>query len=246
MSFGMGSSSNQSTSEGYGYNISNAGASQNIAAGQQPHLDQLYNQANTMGQANPGANALQAGNTQSMGMIGQAQGALGGIAQTGGASAQFMDTNRQLESRQIADLGTNLGNFFNQQLMPGLQGAAVGVGAVGGGRQQLAQGQAAGQVAQQYQQGVTDIMANSQASRQQAAGQVDSNMMGASQGIGQLSGMMNNLGLSNMNANWAGLENFAGLLGSPTILSNSFASSQSENITSAQASGKSSQFSIGF
>lgn len=250
MSLGASSSKGSSSSEGYGYNLSSAqsGSQQQIAGGQAGHLDDLYGRANTQSLDQTGAQTLQSQNNLSMNRAFGAQSQLGTMAQTGGASAGFLDTNRELESRQIADLGTNLGNFFNEQLMPGIQGNAVGVGALGGGRQQLAQGQAAGQVAQQYQQGVTGIMANSQQARQQAAGQVDANVLGASQGIGQLGGMINNLGMSNMNADWAGLNNFAGLLGSPTVLSNSFSvgSSQSENQTSAQANNKSSSFSIGF
>ena len=163
---------------------------------------------------------------------------------------QFTQPNNALVQRQIGDLGTQMGKFFNEQLMPGITGSAVSAGGFGGGRNQLAVGQAAGNVADAYSQGVTGIMGNAYNQAIGAAGMQANNMIGAQGAINQTGQGLTNLGLANLNSQWAPLQNFQGLLGAPITLGSSYgysaANSQSENITSASSKASSKQFSLSF
>jgi hypothetical protein len=249
MSFGMGSSKGSSTSEGYGYNMSDAGSFNQsyVDPQQQAGMDQVRTGAMNQANQDNGVLAAQGRGQDSMNQIAGAQGQMANMAQTGGMAAQFAGGNQELQNRQISDLGTSMGNFFNEQLAPGIRGSAVAAGGMGGGRQQLAMGQAAGDVAEQYQQGVTGIMSNNYGMQQQAAFQADQNKMGAAGMQSSLAGMMSNLGMNDVNMNWSNLQNLQGLMGSPTVLNSggSQAYSQSENTTSANSVSKSRNFSIG-
>ena len=69
----------------------------------------------------------------------------------------------------IDNLSQNLGRFYQEQLMPGIQSNAIQAGGLGGGRQGIAEGLAAGRTADAFGQGVNNINFQQQGIQNQAA-----------------------------------------------------------------------------
>jgi len=255
MGFSSGSSQSSSQSNGYGYSLSNAisenASGQTIYGPQAAQLNNLYEKAGWASDNSWGDVAsMRAQNTLAQNAIGSGMGSMGQIATGGGPLSNFTAPNNELVQRQISDLGTTMGNFFNQQLMPGITGSAVGAGGFGGGRNQVATGIAAGEVGNAYQQGVTGIMGNAYNQALGAAGMQSQNQIAAQGALNQSGQALTNLGMANLNSMWAPLQNFQGLLGAPITLGSSYgysaANQQSENITSAKSNASSKQFSLSF
>jgi len=114
----------------------------------------------------------------------------------GGLSQSLFSGANPWVQGQINNLGQNLGNFYNQQLLPGINQQSSFYGGTGGGRQGVAQGLAAQGVAQQFQQGANNIYAQSL----------------------QNAPDLFNLGMAPWQAQWEPYRQMAGLLGSPTVL----------------------------
>jgi hypothetical protein len=132
-------------------------------------------------------------------------------------------------------LGANLGKFFNEQLMPAITSRGVSTGTLGGSRQGVAIGRAAGEVGSQFSTGVASILASSQAARDAAAGTLGSQSIAAT-GTG-LAALPSILGLAGAGAN-AGLTPYLALsqiIGGPTVLTESQSQSQSSSQDLAQA-----------
>jgi len=255
MGFSSGSSQSNSQSNGYGYSLSNAisenASGQTIYGPQAAQLNNLYEKAGWQANNSWGDVAnMRATNVLSQNVVGSGMGAMGEIATGGGPLSNFVAPNNELVQRQIGDLGQTMGDFFNQQLMPGITGSAIGAGGYGGGRNQIATGLAAGEVADAYQQGVTGIMSNAYNQALGAAGMQSQNQIAAQGALNQSAQSLTNLGLANLNSMWAPLQNYQGLLGAPITLGSSYgysaANQQSENITSAKSSASSKQFSLSF
>ena len=120
---------------------------------------------------------------------------------------------------QLDQLSNSLGSFFNEQLLPGIdQRGLSSIGTLGRGRNQLARQQGAGQVADAFSQGATDIISRDIARRQQAAFLSDQNRRQGTQiGLQGLSGLQG-IGLAGVQGAFAPLLNLAALIGSPTVL----------------------------
>lgn len=137
------------------------------------------------------------------------------------ASGQYLTdrlTGGGTVDRQVADLKTQLDAFFNETLLPGITSDAASVGQLGGERQGVAQGIAAGKVAQAFSSGVTGIMTSEQQQRDAAAAQLASQTQGAA-GAG-LSFLPQQFGLA-QSGNMAALSPYLALaqvLGGPTVL----------------------------
>lgn len=139
--------------------------------------------------------------------------------------------------RQVADLKTQLDAFFNETLLPGITSDAASVGQLGGNRQGVAQGIAAGKVAQAFTSGVTGILSSEQQQRDAAAAQLAAQTQGAAGSA--LSFLPQQFGFAQGGA-MAALNPYLALsqvLGSPTVLNYSQGTSQ------ATSKGKS--FSLG-
>lgn len=136
-------------------------------------------------------------------------------------------------NEQIKALGTDLGNFYNQELLPGINSDAVAGGQLGGGRQGVAQGLAATGVAQQFASGSASLRASDQAQRLQAALGLG-NQTGAA-GIAGLQGITPLMDLANTgyNAKFSPLLTLAQILGNPTILTHQTSSSKGSSSTPA-------------
>lgn len=255
MGFGASNSSSSSQSDSYGYSLSNAlsenASGQSIYGPQAQHLQSLWDRAGYQSQNSWGdVAANRQMNTANLEQMRMGQDALQGIVQGQGPLQPFTNVNNDLVQRQIGDLGTQMGKFFNEQLMPGITGSAIGAGQFGSGRNQIATGQAAGDVMDAYSQGLTSIMGNAYNQALGAAGMQSQNMIGASNQLAQNAMGMSNLGMANFNAMWAPLQNYQGLLGGPTVLGSSYgysgANQVSENISQASSKSKSSSFNLSF
>ena len=163
----------------------------------------------------------------------QAQNQLGyaqqGLQQSNQALQGFMNPG---VDPAVGAYSQRIGQDFNQQFLPGLQGQAIQAGGLGGSRQQIAQGmgaQAAGQA-------VSDFAANSYAGQQQralaAAGQMGQNaqaMGGMSQDYLQNADFSRGMPFYNQSM-------FSGLLGAP-IMQDLGGYSQSTGTSKSTAKG---------
>ncbi len=70
---------------------------------------------------------------------------------------------------QIEALSSDLGRFFNEQIMPGIRGSAVAAGALGGGREGVASGLAGREVMTALAREAANLRARDQQQRDQAA-----------------------------------------------------------------------------
>ena len=208
------SSSQQSTSADYGTDVWGP---------QQGYLQ------NNWGAAQGLANGPMAGQ-QGMNQANQFTGAAGqGLAQSNQYLQNFqnpgVDPAFQAYSNQI-------GQQYNQQFLPGMQGQAIQAGGLGGSRQQI--GNAMG--AQAGMQAISDFGANSYAGQQnralEAAGQMGQN----SARYGQLAQQ----GLENADFSrgmpWYNQQMFSGLLG-PAVTQDKGGYSQSTGTSKSKASG---------
>ena len=135
----------------------------------------------------------------------------------------FVDEN-------IAALGEDLGQFFNEELLPGITSEAVGGGQLGGGRQGVAQGKAIESVGREFRRGSLDIRNRDLRERTEAARTLSAQRLSASQA--GLAGVQSRFDL----ANAATLTPFspfltlAQILGDPTTLTQSQSSSKSKSL----------------
>lgn len=156
--------------------------------------------------------------------------------------------------QQIGLLGEDIGQFFNEQLLPGITSEAVGGGQLGGGRQGVAQGLAAREAGSQFTRGATALRAGDINARDAAAGVLGQNtIQGATAGLQGLSPLA---GIADFGfgAGMAPYERLAQILGGPTTLttaastSGDFARSFSESFGMSKASSvsKGKSMNIGF
>ena len=251
-SFGQSSSYNQATSGGVsgGFSTGGSAASQSVA------FEDVF--ARLFG----GAEGAAAGLDPSMLSSAADQLFSGGVdflsQLSGGEGRDYLADRMSGESplldEQIAALEQDTGRFFNETLLPGIQGDAIAAGGLGGGRQGVAEGLAAERTADAFTQGVTALRTADMNARDQAARDlVGTDLAGAQAG---LAGLPSLYGLANESFG-AELEPFnrlAAILGGPTVLGESSSFSDAENFArqfaesfgSSQATQRSSGESMGF
>jgi hypothetical protein len=212
--------------------------------GQETQYQNLWAQAGAMNNGGANQGMGQAGYDQAQGNLanqGQMLGNAGyynqmGMNALGGQGMQQanstltrmqnpgMDPMMGVYSRQI-------GQNFNEQVMPGLRGDAMAAGGLGGSRAGIAQGLAGARAGQQLQDFGAQLYGQNQDRALNAA-----NMQGALQGniaqgygqgaamagqIGQGYGQMGTQALANaqfgMGIPWYNLQQYAGLLGGPVM-----------------------------
>jgi len=110
-------------------------------------------------------------------------------------------------SNQISGLGQDIGQFFNQQILPGIANEAGGYGQYGGARQSIGQGMAGQDALRQFTRGATELRAQDYAQGPQRASQ------------------LYNLGMAPYSAQFQPLQQLASLLGNPTVLGGGSSSS---------------------
>lgn len=172
---------------------------------------------------------------------------------------------------QIGALGEDLSRFFGEELNPQITEAAVRSGALGGGRQGVAQGLASEAVAREFARGATSLRAADVAARDAAARDLSGNLRAteanriaaAGTGLGALPGLFG-IAQGGFGAEFAPYQALASILGGPVTLAGSESTSSSssaahdfaeavsratgysEERSQGSSIGKSSGFNIGF
>ena len=103
-------------------------------------------------------------------------------------------------SQQIAGLGQDMGNMFQNQILPGIQSSAGIAGQFGGSRQGVAAGLAGQDLMSQFSRAATDIRSNAY-----------NNTM-------QMLPQLYDLGMSRYTAPWMPIQNASATFGPPTVL----------------------------
>ena len=234
-----GGSSTQQTQSSSGFNQSFGSA---LNTTQEGYLNNLWGGAQNL--ANQGAgqaagyagyNAALAGNQQGQGYLNQGAGAVGGALGQLGQGQQAFNTLGNLQNPGVDPMmgvyADQIGQQFNRQVMPALQGQAILGGGLGSSRAGIAQGLAASDAQRNIQNFGAQLYGQGQDRALQAAGAqgnlanqfAQTGLQGAGM-YGQLGqatqqGAMNNLaaGQFGMGIPWYAQQQFAGLLGSPIV-----------------------------
>lgn len=131
----------------------------------------------------------------------------------------------------LSALQENIGRFFKEEINPAITTEAIGAGALGGGRQGVAQGRAARAVTEQFTQGAASLIQADQAQRDEAATNLANILTeGAALGLESLPGLLQ-LGVEG-EVNLAPLSALSQILGPATVLTQArdFSRSFSESL----------------
>ncbi|MFT3973156.1 MAG: hypothetical protein QM699_06825 [Amaricoccus sp.] len=229
-----GASGGQSSSASYGqsFNLSDAFSLANsfnnsnsqsqsgsyVDPTQAGYLQNLWSSA--QGAANPGAATAAATKLNA--------GIMPGLQSAFKSTSALTDPTKQIAA-QAASLKAGLGDLFRTEINPAIRTDAIGAGGFGGGRQGVAEGVAAGQLADTYAASLGDITANANNTALSAANQA-----------GSLGSIIQNLGMLPTTAGLGQLSTLASILGDPTVLQQALATSTSKG-GSTSKSGATSQ-----
>lgn len=165
-----------------------------------------------------------------------------------------LGSDNQVLEDQIGLLGEDLGNFFNEELLPGITSQAVDGGQLGGGRQGVAQGRAISEVGDLFTRGATALRAGDISARDSIASGIDDRSISGAQAGIQGAGTLAGIADMGFSAGLAPFERLAGIMGGPTVLGSSsstsadwaaaFSSSFGQSQADSSSSGRS--FSMGF
>jgi len=167
--------------------------------------------------------------SQGSGFLDSLQGVAGGTDVAGQFLEGRVSGEGGLVDEQIAGLESDLGRFFQEQILPGITSEAVGGGALGGGRQGVAEGAAAATIGREFQRGSTAIRTADLEARQRAAESLQSGRTSAAE-LG-LRGTESQFNLANATtlASLSPFLTLSQILGSPTTLTESELQSTSES-----------------
>lgn len=134
-------------------------------------------------------------------------------------------------SGTIDQYGADIARNLAENILPELRSGGVAAGQPGGSRFHLAQGQAADAAQREFSQGAMQMrMADLQQTDAMSGQLAQMNMM-AAQGMAGLAEPSYNLGMAPYSAAWMPALNYANVLGSPTIVSESEGSADSWNFS---------------
>jgi hypothetical protein len=248
-------STSSSTSESYGYSGSESGdTSRSISEGfgggssssnQAIAFEDLYKQL--YGGATNAANnvAMQAPQLQQA-----AQQLFTGGSQflqslNGNAGSNYMTERLSGPSPVediIASMKTDAGNLFREELNPAITSRAVASGALGGGRQGVAQGIAQGKVADDFTRNAAALRYSDVQAKDAIAANVAGNSIAAANtGLGSLPGMLD-LVERGQNAELAPYGSLSSILGGPTTLTSAESSDFSRTTAQSAADAFSRSF----
>jgi len=153
--------------------------------------------------------------------------------ESGGAGADYLtqrlSSNNGVLDEQIAGLTSDLERFFSESLLPGIRDSSIAHGGLGGTRQGVAEGRAAGDVLREASRGITALRSADIEARDRAAlGLADNELNRYSTALAGLPGQ---LGFA-QEAAFAPLSPFvtlAQILGDPTVLTEQESSSTSRS-----------------
>jgi hypothetical protein len=250
MSLGGSSSSARNSSSAssnkLGFNISGQQLDQTQLGNQQALLGQFNNQlqATGTGQGFQGhAQQLAQGNTQGQQLaLQQAQAGQAGTQNL----QQFSNTLNPFAQQSIQQLGSNLGDVFRNELLPGIGSNFQQAGQRGSSRQGVAQGLASQGVLNQFQQGATGILNNAFNTAQQSSAQLAQLGQGAQGQFlqGQLGGINAFQGLRQ--GQFAPFQIGAGIVGQPSTLTQSFGFDTATAQSQSKGKSKSQSLNVAF
>lgn len=239
-SLGGGRSKSSQSSESYGYSGSTQMSSSTQDIFQRDIYGQLYgNASNAAGGAAANAGELRTAAQQLFTGGNQFLEQLGGDAGSAYLENRLSGANPVL-NEQIANLQTDVGRLFREELNPAITSRAVAGGTFGGGRQGVAQGLAAESAANVFAKGATALRAGDIASRDAVAQSVATNSLNAaSTGLGALPSLLEVLERGN-NAELGVYSGLSQILGGPTTLTTaeSIARSFGEQTSSSRGSSR--------
>lgn len=205
MSIGGGSNKQKSSST---QESSGVQYGSDVWGAQSPYLQNLY----SLGYTNTGNNT---GNAQAQGFLGTAGESLaaanGTLSESSTALRDFI--NPTAMDPAVQAYAQNLGQQFNEQFLPGLQGDAALAGGLGGSRQQI--GAALG--AQRAMQTLGDFTAQTYAGQQERALAAAQGLAANSQGYANVASTGAGMADFARSMPWYNLQQFQGLLGSPVL-----------------------------
>lgn len=204
---------------GFSFGSSKSRSKSFVDSAQQPFLDFVRNQGQSLAQQQ--LNPIQSRSSRlAGGLLREGRGFLSELG-----SNQFLKDlqtqsggNPALVQRQVGQLGQDLGNFFQEQILPGIQSDAINVGALGGSRQGVAEGLAAQGLGRSFASGVTDIYGQD-AERGLAASTAGAGLLNQANlgGLSSLEGLYS-LGLSPFASAFQPLLLQNSIVGAPTVL----------------------------
>jgi len=157
---------------------------------------------------------------------------IGGDAGTSFLTNRLQGNNDVLDA-QMGRLKADIGELFNEELLPGITSDAVRGGQLGGGRQGVAQGQAVEAAAEAFSQGATGLLTEDQAQRDAIAqGVADRSIQGAQVGLAGMPGLLS-IAQGGITAQTAPLQFLASILGDKTTLTQSASDSQGTSFSNA-------------
>ncbi len=164
------------------------------------------------------------------GFLGDLQGISAGTDVSGQFLADRVSGEGGFVDENIAALGEDLGQFFNEELLPGITSQAVGGGQLGGGRQGVAQGKAIEAVGREFRRGSLDIRNQDLRDRTDAATRLSAQRLSASQA--GLTGVQQQFDLASAAtlAPFSPFLTLAQIMGSPTTLTESSSRSSSSSL----------------
>ena len=147
-------------------------------------------------------------------------------------------------NQQISQLGSDLGQQFQQQILPGIRRGSQVIGAQGGGRQGVAEGLASQGVSDAFARQAGSLRFQDVTARQGAAGalagfglgQQQLQAQGAQAGLGSLADQFN-LGIAPFAAQFAPLQALSDIVGAPTVLNRTSSFSQATGSSRGRSSG---------
>lgn len=212
MSFGKTKGTQQSSQNvGFQYDYGNA-----QDPTQQGYMQNMWGAGQNLAAQNAGSGYGQQGYDQGMGYLGQAMGGLGNQYMQGAQNTLQRMQNPGMDP-MMGVYARQLGQNFNEQVMPGLRGDAMVSGGLGSSRAGIAQGLAGARAGQQLQDFGAQLYGQNQDRAINAANMAGSLQGNISQAYGQGSQQAQSLGQFGMGIPWYAQQQLAGLLG-PAIM----------------------------
>lgn len=171
---------------------------------------------------------------------------LGGGAGADALKARVGDTSSR--DAQLASLKSELGDFFNTQLAPGVTRAGVATGTLGGSRDAVDLAEASKAVAGKFSTGAASIISADQAQRDAAAGKLgDLTNAGAGTGLSALQSLYG-LASAGQTSGLLPYQILSSIIGGPTVLgsSQSMQDGSSFGVSSGTSYGEQGSQSYGF
>lgn len=168
--------------------------------------------------------------TSGSGFLGDLQQASAGTDVAGQFLSDRVSGEGGFVDENIAALSEDLGQFFSEELLPGITSEAVAGGQLGGGRQGVAQGKAIETVGREFRRGSLDIRNRDLRERTEAARTLGAQKLSASQ-IG-LTGVQQQFDLANATSliPFSPFLTLASILGQPTTLTESQSTRESKSL----------------